>query len=169
MNISNANNPALLRATAEAADFIAALPADVRAQWDALAAEERAERDAYRANTARVQQHLVIQAKIGRDTIRLADETIAPAQITRAGCRALAKEHGASVITIKDSTWTRSEHNYYGDLPEKCLQDRVYRYVAKTDSLEVFEHGKLVYLNNAGFRMSGEDLDRLAAECEFGA
>lgn len=169
MTIFNTNNPAVIAATHAAADFIASLSDEQRAAWDALAAKERAEVAEYRANPARVQQYISVQASIGKDTVLLAKNTISPSQITRAGCRALAKQHGASIITISDTIWTRSPHNVFGDLPEKCLQNRVYRYIANTDCLEVFDHGKLIYLNNAGIRLSGEELHRLAAECEFGA
>lgn len=153
--------------TADCAAFIVGLSDAQRAAWNALAAEEAAAQAAYAE--ARVQQHLTVYARIGRDTVRLADETIAPACITRRDCREVALAHGASKLVIRDVTFARTPGNAFGDAPEPCLHDVEYRYVVDTDTLTIYEHGRLIYINQSGHILHGEDLDRLYLETELAA
>lgn len=159
-----ADDPAIMLA-----DLLAGLTPEQRAACDALAAKEAAIIAEYRANTSRTERYIIIQATIGKETIRLVDDVIDPSRISRSGMYAVAKAYGAASITVDDTTWTRGEHNYFGELPEKCLKSRKYCYLVRTDTLEVYDRGNLIYINAAGHIMRDDDLYRRAAECEFGA
>lgn len=141
---------------------------EVRAKWDAIAAEEAALQAEYAA--ASTQQHVSVTAHYAdADSQLLARETIAPESISRATCRAVALEAGADGLTIRDTTYTRTRHNAHGEHPERCVHDRLIRYNARTDTLQILERGKLIYVNQSGHILRGEDTERLHAECEFGA
>ena len=60
-------------------------------------------------------------------------------------------------ITIHDSEYTETPGNEYNDFPEKCLRDKQYQYDKRSDTLIISSHGKIVYMNEHGSILRGDD------------
>lgn len=83
--------------------------------------------------------------------------------VTLARCRDILQRASEMVhanlneITIHDSEYTSTPGNECGDCAEECLRDMKYRYDKRTDTLVVSDKGEVVYLDEHGSVISGND------------
>lgn len=83
--------------------------------------------------------------------------------VTLARCREILQRASEMVqanlneITIHDSEYTKTAGNECGDWPETCLRDKRYTYNRSTDTLVVSNKGVVVYLNEHGSILRGDD------------
>lgn len=60
-------------------------------------------------------------------------------------------------IEIKDSEYTITPGNECMDFPEECLKDKSYVYDAKSNCLTISDKGRIVYINEDGDILRGDD------------
>lgn len=83
--------------------------------------------------------------------------------VTLVRCRKIIDAASAMVgvemvqITIHDSEYTETPGNECSDWPEKCLRDKQYQYDKRTDTLVISAHGKIIYMNEHGSILRGDD------------
>lgn len=133
--------------TPEAAKFLAEQSPGIRIAWNAFSTQERRESGACRGNPWLTRRERVLLAWIGSDTVSLDEENLKQLRISRESMRVLARKYGASLMTLRDSTWTCSTRNLEGDASASHQRTRLYRYVVCTDTLEFFEDGHLVRID----------------------
>ena len=83
--------------------------------------------------------------------------------VTLARCREILAEASKMVradlakITIHNSEYTVTPGNECNDAPEQCLRNKKYHYEKRTNCLVIEDMGKIVYINEGGSIMRGDD------------
>ena len=83
--------------------------------------------------------------------------------LTRDRCSTLLQEARAMTgrnlhrIEVHDSEYSKTPGNECGDFEETCYRDKRYIYEARTDALTIVDDGDVVYINEGGNILRGDD------------